>query len=115
MNGDKANCDALCPYGTSTAGAYLERTSAVGSYEANAWGLRDMHGNVLEWRSDWYDDYASDSQTDPTVPKLGSYRVLRGGGWDYFAKGCRSAGRSFNGPTGRNDNNGFRLVLGRER
>ena len=113
MNGDKANCDGRLPYGTSTKGAFLGRTTAVGSYEANPWGLYDMHGNVLEWCADWYGDYDAGPQTDPTGPTSGSDRVLRGGCWIYNAEGCRSAFRYGDDPAGRLCDVGFRLVLGR--
>ena len=114
MNGDKANCDGHYPCGTSTKGAYLRRTTAVGSYDANAWGLYDMHGNVWEWCADWRGDYDAGPQTDPTGPKWGSNRVLRGGSWYGLAEYCRSANRDFNVPTNRGNRCGFRLVLGRK-
>ncbi len=114
LNGDKANCNGNYPYGTTTEGACLERTSAVGSYDANDWGLRDMHGNVWEWCEDWYGSYVSGAQTDPTGPKSGSDRVLRGGSWSSYAEVCRSAGRHYDDPTYRFTYYGFRLVLGRE-
>jgi formylglycine-generating enzyme required for sulfatase activity len=89
----------------------LGNTQPVGSYPANAWGLNDMHGNVWEWCSDWYEsNYGRDSQTNPVGPSSGSYRVYRGGGWDSGAQLCRSSGRGGSGPSLSNDNLGFRLV-----
>ena len=114
LNGNKANCKGYFPYGTSTKGAYLRRTTAVGSYEANPWGLYDMHGNVGEWCADWRGDYDAGPQTDPTGPTSGRWRVLRGGSWDYDAECCRSAYRDAFDPTDRYFNFGFRLVLGRK-
>lgn len=114
MNGDKANCDGNYPAGTSTQGKSLKRTTRVGDYDANPWGLLDMHGNVYEWCADWFDAYGSTAQTDPTGPKKGEARVLRGGGWDFGANRCRSVDRHFNLPTSRFDSYGFRLALARE-
>jgi len=87
----------------------------VGQKRANAWGLYDMHGNVWEWCSDWFDSdtYDAPSQTDPTGPSSGSDRVLRGGSWGSSAEYCRSAYRDYSDPTYRYSLNGFRLVLGR--
>ena len=61
-------------------------TSAAGSYPAGAspYGALDMAGNVEEWVNDWYSSsyYSSSPYSNPTGPATGSYRVLRGGGWD---------------------------------
>ncbi|MDR2733217.1 MAG: SUMF1/EgtB/PvdO family nonheme iron enzyme, partial [Spirochaetota bacterium] len=60
-----------------------DMTHEVGKKMPNAWGLYDMHGNVWEWVWDLYDEYT------------GSYRVFRGGSWDYVALLVRSAFRGF--------------------
>jgi len=86
-------------------------THIVGQKEPNAWGLYDMHGNVIEWCKDWYGDYDSLAQTDPQGPDTGSARVIRGSGIAHFAQQCRSAYRSLNAPTDSNKAMGFRLVM----
>ncbi len=65
----------------------------VGQKKPNPWGLYDIHGNVWEWVSDWYsaDYYTSGPKANPTGPKEGSVRLLRGGGWTDNAHWCRSA------------------------
>jgi len=110
LNGREANCNGNSPYGTTTKGPYLERTTTVGSYNENKWGLCDMHGNVWEWCRDWYADKLPGG-TDPEVTSKGSFRVRRGGGWGLSAAYCRSANRSGNMPSIRHDYLGFRVAL----
>ena len=111
LNGTQANCDGNYPYGTTQKGPYLGKTSPVGSYPANAWGLYDMHGNVWEWCQDWYSNYPKQSVTDPRGPEVGSFCVLRGGCWIYEAADCRSALRNRGVPSIRFNWRGFRLAL----
>ena len=90
---------------------YLGRTTAVASYQPNAWGLYNMHGNVWEWCRDWYGTYPAGSVTDPQGAASGSRRVVRGGCWVSEGAYCRSAGRSSGDPSGTYSNFGFRVVL----
>ena len=91
-------------------GVYRQTTVAVGGFQPNAWGLYDMHGNVGEWVWDWYGDYDTQAQTDPTGPASGTLRVNRGGGWNDFAKNLRSAYRATLPLDSSSFNLGFRLA-----
>lgn len=70
----------------------------------------DVHGNVGEWVWDWYGNYETGEQTDPTGPDIGTLRVNRGGGWNDFAKNLRSAYRATLPPDSASFNLGLRLV-----
>ena len=86
------------------------RTKAVGSYNPNAFGLHDMHGNVWEWCEDWRGAYPAGAVIDPKGPAMGERRILRGGSCDGVSD-CRSSGRiNFGSPAYRVAFNGFRLA-----
>lgn len=63
-------------------------THAVALKAANELGLYDMSGNAQEWCWDWFGDYASEAQIDPTGEASGSYRIMRGGAWNQFPVPC---------------------------
>jgi formylglycine-generating enzyme required for sulfatase activity len=86
-----------------------EYAHQVGLKKANEWGLRDMHGNVWEWCSDWYGEKLAGG-SDPVGAVSGSKRVCRGGGWLNFALSCRSADRRRNSPGFQSHYMGFRLA-----
>lgn len=82
----------------------------VGQKKANDWGLRDVHGNVWEWVQDWYGPYSDGSQTNPTGPESGKFRVYRGGSYVGKASEVRSSVRYSALPTAHTQDLGFRLV-----
>ncbi|MGE3881377.1 MAG: SUMF1/EgtB/PvdO family nonheme iron enzyme [Planctomycetota bacterium] len=87
-----------------------DSTHAVGLKPANAFGLHDMHGNVLEWCQDtWHESYKDAPRRGEAWEDGGSsLRVLRGGSWHFDAEGCRSASRGWGHAGLRLDVVGFR-------
>lgn len=112
LNSTQANFDGNYPY-ASTKGNYIGKTVKVGSYQSNAFGLYDMHGNVWEWVQDVYNASYQNLPVDGSGNMSvgdSSWRVLRGGSWYNVGYFCRSAIRDWNAPANRNNFIGFRLV-----
>ncbi len=119
----RAGTETKFSYGDNENGAYMwyddnssDKTHEVGTKLPNKWGFYDMHGNVREWCLDWYDAYEYKFGKDRTDPKgsssassSGSYRVLRGGCWSYYASRCTSSRRSSDNPSDSYIYIGFRL------
>jgi formylglycine-generating enzyme required for sulfatase activity len=112
LSSRQANFNGHSPYGRAARGPAPWRTCKVGLYRPNGFGLYDMHGNVWEWCSDWYDKdyYAKSPPRDPQGPSTGSLRVIRGGAWHFDGRICRSANRSLIGPGARGCSLGFRVA-----
>jgi len=110
---DQANFDGNRAYGGSSASnMYLKRTTPVGSFPPNDFGLYDMHGNVWEWCQDtWHGNYRG-APTNGSAWESGdaSRRVVRGGSWFDFPRYLRSASRDWGTATDRDNDIGFRLA-----
>jgi len=110
---DQVNYDGHFPYNNGPEGEYREQTVPVKELAPNQWGLYQMHGNVWEWCADRYGKYSRKRVVDPTGPKNGGDRVVRGGGWIGYARGARSAFRLGFTPDSRSATIGFRFSRGR--
>jgi eukaryotic-like serine/threonine-protein kinase len=111
------NYDGNHPYGNISKSAERGETTPVGSFPPNAFGLYDLHGNVLEWCLDECHPNYVGAPTDGSAwtnkldPDKNILRRLRGGSWSNFARNCRSASRFSYSSTNRYLSYGFRLVL----
>ena len=113
-NGDKDQDLLLAGwYGSNSGG----RTHEVEELASNPLALFDIHGNVWEWVEDgwepkYYEQLSEKPASNPVYPfSAGSQGVLRGGDWLDPASNCRSSARHANGPSDRDRNVGFRVVL----
>jgi formylglycine-generating enzyme required for sulfatase activity len=85
-------------------------TAAVGSYQANGFGLKDMLGNLWEWTCSSYDEGYDGAEQSCSARADSGKRALRGGSWSLKPAGVRAANRNWNNPVSRFDYYGFRLV-----
>jgi formylglycine-generating enzyme required for sulfatase activity len=108
----QANYYGAYVYGEGTKGEYRAKTLPVGSFDANPFGLYDVHGNVWEWVEDCYvDSYDNVSPIGTAQTTSGcDRRVQRGGPWGLDPGFLRSARRFSQRPLFRNSNVGFRLA-----
>ena len=108
-----ANYDCTVAYADSPTAEKIGETTPVSHFDvANAWGLSDMHGNVLEWCEDhWHDNYegAPEDGSAWLTDNPDSGRVSRGGSWIDYPRFCRSAYRDYGNPDDRSRYLGFRV------
>jgi formylglycine-generating enzyme required for sulfatase activity len=112
ITNEQANYWGTLTYNNYPQGKYLGYPVPAGNYDANAWGLYDMHGNIAEWCWDWYAmgrDVAP-AVTNPTGPDTGSNRVIRGGSYFDYCRDVRSASRNYALPSSYSSYTGFRVI-----
>lgn len=90
----------------------VNKTTGVGSYPANSFGLHDMHGNVWEWVEDCYQDSYSGAPSDGSARQSCNTqnRVYRGGSWGIAPSFLRSANRVWSTSVVRFNGLGFRVA-----
>ncbi|TYC90892.1 formylglycine-generating enzyme family protein [Novosphingobium sp. BW1] len=101
LSADKAN-----------AAQVLDRTTPVGNYAPNGFGLHDVIGNVAEWTQDCHHDSYEGAPADGSAWLTGpcELRNVRGGGWSLQGWSVRAAQRIGDPPGARNDHLGFRVA-----
>ena len=112
ITGKLANYIATATYGEEAPGEYRKKTTEVGKFSPNAFGLYDMHGNVWEWcEDDWHRNYKG-APTDGSawLSVKSSKKVVHDGSWGNIPHYCRSACRYDRTRESRFINIGFRVV-----
>ncbi|NER37233.1 MAG: formylglycine-generating enzyme family protein [Oscillatoria sp. SIO1A7] len=97
ITSDLANYRGTSTYAKEPKGKYREKTTPVGSFPPNAFGLYDMHGNVWEWCEDtWHGNYQgapTDGSARVASNSNNNRRLARGCSWDGYPVNCRGASR----------------------
>ncbi|MDA0267404.1 MAG: formylglycine-generating enzyme family protein [Cyanobacteria bacterium] len=112
LTAELANYQGTETFGDGAKGEYRQKTTEVGSFPANRWGLRDLHGNVWEWCEDDFHDSYEGAPIDGRAwidAERKNVRVLRGGSWYDYPKNCRSTYRYGPYAENRDSDIGFRV------
>jgi formylglycine-generating enzyme required for sulfatase activity len=113
---DVANFDGNSTYAKASKGTYRKETIVVDSFDPNAFGLYNMHGNVWEWcLDDWHGNYEgapSDDRawTNASNDSGSNSKVVRGGSWIDDPRYCRSASRYYIRSGNLSGDIGFRVI-----
>jgi formylglycine-generating enzyme required for sulfatase activity len=108
---DLVNYDGNYAYAAAPKGQYRGQTTDIGTFPPNAFGLYDMHGNVMEWcEDDWHENYINAPINGSALISLSNLNLLRGGSWDDHPGNCRSASRDDYNLAFGNGAIGFRVV-----
>jgi formylglycine-generating enzyme required for sulfatase activity len=112
ISAGQANYDGRRTYAGGPKGNWLQRTLPVHAFAPNAWGLYNVHGNVWDWTEDCWNEKNAGNPGDGTAGTGGdcTWRVVRGGAWNYDPAELRSAHRYWNLPQNRNTGTGFRVA-----
>jgi formylglycine-generating enzyme required for sulfatase activity len=107
-----ANYNGTLPYGQGPKGEWRQATVRVDSFRPNPWGLYNVHGNVWDWTDDCWNERNAGNAGDGSVRTRGdcTWRVARGGAWNYPPADLRSAHRYWNLPDNRSGVQGFRVA-----
>lgn len=113
--GEKITTEVVNYHNNESRREYWKETTPVDYFGvANAFGLCDMHGNVVEWCQDhWHENHYQaplDGSAWLTEDNNNATRVVRGGSWVDDLKYCRSAARSYYRPGSRDGTIGFRVA-----
>ncbi len=107
-----ANYDGKSGYARGPTGSWRQATVRVESFEPNAWGLYNVHGNVWDWTEDCWNENNRGNPGDGSARTTGdcTWYAARGGAWNYSPTYLRSAFRYWNEPDNRSGVQGMRVV-----
>jgi formylglycine-generating enzyme required for sulfatase activity len=109
---DLANYDGRTAYAGGRKGEWRQRTLPADSFGPNPWGLYGVHGNVWDWTEDCWNEANAGNPGDGSPRRSGdcTWRVVRGGAWNYPPGDLRATHRYWNLPHNRSTVQGLRVA-----